>query len=65
MKRTDYIILSDFKKALVKKIHSLKKKGATYREIADIFNSTGIDTVRTGTKWHDSTVLRFYNNNKG
>jgi phosphotransacetylase len=56
----DPVIDNDRKKKVINKIKSLKRKGATYKEIADYLNTNNIPTLSRSGKWYTQTVHRIY-----
>lgn len=59
MRKSDYEFLNDYKKEIKKEIAALKKRGATYEETADRFNSTGVETFHRGI-WYAQSVHRVH-----
>lgn len=53
---------SDRRKAVITRIKIFREQGASYQEIADWLNTTGVETLYTGSiKWHKSSVFKLHN----
>lgn len=47
-----------FRADTVKRIKQLRKKKARYKEIADLFNATGVPTFSGNGRWHAQSIHR-------
>lgn len=58
MKIKDFKFKKQFRDAVIKKIKELRKKGATFQEIADLFNEEEYDLLGESGKWWMQAVHR-------
>lgn len=64
MKKCDFKFKNSYKKAVILEIITLRNLGASYTEIAELFNKEGYDTFSGNGKWYTQSVHRLYHNNK-
>ena len=60
----DRLVPNEQEQQVVGKIKRLKRRGKSYRTIAQILNDQGIPTRSKGARWHDSSVWYVVNGNK-
>jgi len=56
LKQEDYEFKKQYKNAVVKEIKTLRKKGATYQEIADKLNKENVETISGSGAWYPQSV---------
>jgi len=61
MKRSDFKFKIHYKIAIAKKINKLRAEGATYKEISDLFNAEGVETLsgKDVFRWHPQSIWRY------
>ena len=56
MKIIEYEFKSEFKAAVIRKIRNYRKRGATFKEIAEKLNKEGVETFRGKGGWYAQSV---------
>ncbi len=58
MKASDFKFRSQYKQAVAKQVKKYRKKGATYKEIANLLNDYNYETFTGYGRWHPQTIHR-------
>lgn len=58
MKPEDFKFRKQYKKAIVKEIKKHRKAGATYEEIAYLFNDSDYETLSGNGSWYAQSIHR-------
>jgi len=59
MKKADFKFKKLYKKAITKDIKKLRKEGASFKEISELYNTLeGFETLSDDGKWYPQSVHR-------
>lgn len=58
MKPEDFTFRKQYKEAIVKLIKKYRKAGATYEEVAELFNDKTYETLSGNGSWYAQSVHR-------